>query len=515
MNTTETTGAIQQALHTAQRQTIVQAALNHGVQASWWILPAAAVAIVVDARWLGGTAGVFVLALALLAIVAWSAKGALQARRDPIAMAILLDQRAGYKSRVSTALAFLKAPLDGPRELQVRDAMAYMTAFDWRHHFALRWPRGSAWAPLLALLAVAAMWVPPAGGSTPPEDAIADSALRAAQAAELAAARDALADALDSEDPMAEEIQADLQELAEQLESGALDERQVMIALSRMEAALAARMQQGDLAALAQEAQSMAAPLQTSQTTAEAGHALARSQPAEAGESLMEAGRSAQQQGLSDEDRAETAQAMRAAAARLRESGGEDGQPRAGNQSFAHDLEGAAESLEQADGEAFNQSMEQMAGKLNQVQQYQNMEAMRQGMEDARSSMAMADGSAPEMGGMDMGAEGDDSGRGGTLAGTGTDPNLMGDPQRLEQSMRELIAVRGQLGDGPVETRIEATEGRLSQSAVDVREIHAEYAAVAEEAIERESVPLSHRQHVRRYFEAIRPPAEQSETAAP
>jgi len=45
----------------------------------------------------------------------------------------------------------------------------------------------------------------------------------------------------------------------------------------------------------------------------------------------------------------------------------------------------------------------------------------------------------------------------------------------------------------------------LSQSKLTAKELHASYAAAAEEVIEKENVPLSHRYHVKRYFQAIRP----------
>ena len=515
MDTGETTREITRALHTVQRQVVIQSAAVHAVRAALWLLPFVIVFMAMDARWQGVGAGPVLLGLVVVAIVGSAVYGALRARRKPIETAVLLDERAGLKSRVSTALSFLASPLDGPRSVQVADAMAYLHAFDWRHHFDFRWPRGSAWVPVLLLVALATFWIPPAGSAVPMET-LMDDPLRAAQAAELAAAREALAEQFEEDDPIAEEIQAELEELAKQLEAGEVDEREVMLALSRMENALAERMKQDDLSAMAQEAEAMAPPLQSAETTAAAGEALAQRRPSEAGEALKEAGRSAMQQQMSEQERSEAAEAMKMAAERLRDSGSEDGQPRAGSQSFSHDLDDASEALERGDNAAFDHAMQQMSDKLDRVQQFQNMEAMRQGMSDARSAMAMAEaGQDPAEGGMDSSAEGDDSGEGGTMAGTGTDPDFMGDRQRMDDSVRELMAVRGQLGDGPTQTRIEATEGQLSASAFDVREVLAEYAAAAEEAIERESVPLSHRQHVRRYFEAIRPPAEQPEQAAP
>ncbi len=63
----------------------------------------------------------------------------------------------------------------------------------------------------------------------------------------------------------------------------------------------------------------------------------------------------------------------------------------------------------------------------------------------------------------------------------------------------------GILGNGPIESEVEATEGETSESGLQTRDVYAEYAAAAEQAIEQEEIPLSHRFHVKRYFQAIRP----------
>jgi hypothetical protein len=60
-------------------------------------------------------------------------------------------------------------------------------------------------------------------------------------------------------------------------------------------------------------------------------------------------------------------------------------------------------------------------------------------------------------------------------------------------------------GDGPVESEVEMTEGQTSASTLEAKEMYNEYAAVAEQALEQEEIPLSHRFHVKRYFQAIRP----------
>jgi len=56
-----------------------------------------------------------------------------------------------------------------------------------------------------------------------------------------------------------------------------------------------------------------------------------------------------------------------------------------------------------------------------------------------------------------------------------------------------------------VESETEVTDGQMSPSQVDLKQVHANYASVAEEVIEKEDIPLSHRYHVKRYFQSIRP----------
>jgi len=94
---------------------------------------------------------------------------------------------------------------------------------------------------------------------------------------------------------------------------------------------------------------------------------------------------------------------------------------------------------------------------------------------------------------------------GGLKAGKGTGGDPLGEGQRLSDSFRELVRVQGIAGDGPVDSEVEITDGQSSESQVSVREIHSDYAAVAEAALEQENIPISHRFHVKRYFQAIRP----------
>lgn len=503
------------ALRTVQRRLTLHTGLGATVRVACWTLPAAAMVIAADQRWLGGGLFPVVFGVAVLVPLAWGVWESLRAARSPLACAMLLDARTGLKSRVSSAYEFL-ADADtpsGPRAVQVADALAHLHAFDWAHHFRLTPPRQARWLLAGSALIVGALLVPAAGVPTAEVEAsVAVSPHHAAQAAELAEVR-ALIDELASDDPESEAIRDALADLEAQFEAGQLDEREVMIALSRLEASLSEQMQQGDASTLARETETVAPALQTSGTTMQAGEALMREQAASAAESLRAMAEAMRRGEYMQDELQSAARAMRMAAQRLQEAGGESGQPPAGARSLAHDLSAGADALDRNDPSQFGEAMESMGRKLDQVQQFQSMQAMQRSLAEGKTAMAMAEGAGEPQegaGGSDgLGTDAADGEDGeGQMAGVGEHGVLDGDAARLEDSLREMLAVRGQLGEGEMQSRFEAVEGQLSPSALDVREVHAEFVAAAEEAIERESVPLSHRQHVRRYFEAIRPQAE-------
>jgi hypothetical protein len=95
--------------------------------------------------------------------------------------------------------------------------------------------------------------------------------------------------------------------------------------------------------------------------------------------------------------------------------------------------------------------------------------------------------------------------KGGKGAGTSASGDPLGEANRLGDAMKKMVQIQGQASQGPVETQTEVTDGQMSESQLSAKEIHAKYAQVAEEVIEREDVPLSHRFHVKRYFQSIRP----------
>ena len=143
-----------------------------------------------------------------------------------------------------------------------------------------------------------------------------------------------------------------------------------------------------------------------------------------------------------------------------------------------------------------------MGDKLGLMKKCQGMKSACNKLGLCKSCLGQCD--SKELG-FKVGMKTQSKGKGGLKAGTAASGDPYGDPNRLADSYKKMMKVSGEAGAGPVESETEITDGQMSQSQVDLKQIHANYAAVAEEVIEREDIPLSHRYHVKRYFQAIRP----------
>jgi hypothetical protein len=102
---------------------------------------------------------------------------------------------------------------------------------------------------------------------------------------------------------------------------------------------------------------------------------------------------------------------------------------------------------------------------------------------------------------------------GGTQAGTGTAPMVPGETGELPASAID-VRVAGQVGEEG-ESTVRAVEGgaRTEQASRGRREIVAEALAAEEQALDGQAIPLSRREHVIRYFSAIRAQFESEDGA--
>jgi hypothetical protein len=170
--------------------------------------------------------------------------------------------------------------------------------------------------------------------------------------------------------------------------------------------------------------------------------------------------------------------------------------------SFGGDFAKASESLEKSDCEGFSAACKSVGTKLALMKKARAMKSICQSLGNCKMCLGQCD--SKELG-YKLGLKQPGKSKGGLKAGTAASGNPFGDANRLADSYKQAVRVSGEAGEGPVESETEITEGQLSASQVSLKELHAKFAAAAEEVIEKEDIPLSHRFHVKRYFQSIRP----------
>jgi hypothetical protein len=475
-----------------RRKLFFNAACQWWVRAGIVLLPVAAALVAADQRWNAGRASGLIALAALGGLMAASVLLGLRGLGERVRSALTLDEHAHLKDRVSSAWEFLDQPnLDEARRVQIRDAIRHVEALDYARVLRAKLPRFAIALPAAALLLALSFFVPslaPArsdgGGSDP---------VKAAQLQQL----DELKQELAAKQDLPEELQdvlKKLEEVRKQFERGAIGERDLMLQLGRLDESLRTKVAEIGVENLESEMNAMVPHLSANAATMDAAKAMKEKQLDKAAEELKNLGDKVADKKLSKEDEKKLAAQLGAAAAKLGKKKRSD--------SFGGDLAQASEALENSDNEGFKSACKGMCDKLGLLKKCNGLKSACNKIGLCKACLGQCDNK--ELG-YKLGPKMLAKGKGGLKAGTSTSGDPLGDPNRLADSYKKLLQISGQAGQGPTETETEITDGLLSQSQLRAKELHANYAAAAEEVIEKEDIPLSHRYHVKRYFQAIRP----------
>ncbi len=516
MDTHSHKDTLKTALSGARRKMFAQSATVISARTALVALPVAALVIAIDQRWGGGGASLVVGAIAILTIIVSPLFLGLALLGTHFRSAVHIDDKASLKNRISSAWHFLdEGELDEPRRVQVKDAIHHATALNYEALFSRGLPgAASVLLPLVTAAFILSFLVPE---YAPLEEVQAGTDLRSQyQLGELRLLEEAIEGDLEgAASEELEEVLEMLREMEEQFEEGEIEERDVMIQLARMDEEVARKMEDMGVQNLAGEVDSLAAPFMASAAGADVGAALKEGDFSKASQALKELSEKMGANELSPEEMAQLSENLEKAASEFEE------QPDAST--FKGDVKKAAEALKQPDPSMFDDAVQSMGKKLVTVEKLQNMKKLRDSLQMAKLNMGQApekggeQGGEPTPSGFEQGkTEGgrgtgnsDSIGKGGLDAGKGKTGSAFGDASRLADSYRELLKIKGMMGKGPTETETEYGETEDADSEVSTKDIYAEYAAVAEQAIDREEIPLSHRFHVKRYFQAIKPVDEE------
>lgn len=474
-----------------RRRIFAQDLFDIGIQTATILFPLTALAIVIAKRTGSSIDTLWMIAGGILACLLVTVMRSALNLKQHFATALALDNRADLRDRVTTALQILSrnGKTKAAEQLQIADTMAQVERVKAEHLFRLRLPAGGRWFALATVLLLASTFIPAAVTVPSAEASISDT--KQLQLDELVALEEELA--AEEDDPELEALLEEIRDLKEEFEQGELSDRDLMIELARLDEELREKSEQLGVQQLEGELNIVVPHLMGSSSTQQVANAIKENQLDQAAQELEKLAEQAREEKLTEEDKKQLAMNFGAAAAKL-------GKP--SSNSFSGEFSSASESLESSDIEGFCSACQSIGDKLKKVSAARKMAAACKKIGICKACIGQCNSN---IGGYKLGPKGKSNKKGGLAAGTGASDDPLADATRLEDSYRQLLQVTGQAGEGPVETQTEITEGQLSPSQIALKDVHAEFAAVAEEAIENETIPLSHRFHVKRYFQSIRP----------
>jgi hypothetical protein len=467
--------------------------------------------LIVAPRWLGKSPASSAAFIVLLAAPVVGSLLGLARRPSWQSTAALIDERCQLYDRTAAALEFSTKPAATAFEqLQVRDAVRHLAAIRPVDVAPLRLPR--EWPVAAGFLAVAVgllvwpLFSTPARAVSPRPF---EPAVKEARALEEPA-RQMEAAAREMQSPELKAIAARMRQTIDDLKQPGLDIRETMAKLSELQAFIAEAQQEYDPVPVDRELQSLGEAMVEARPLEPAARALQEQQLEHAAQALEQA-----RAATFDRREAQAVEPRLKQSAETMKTRGFDRLSRATAQ-LAKGVKGDNESLKQGTQdlakEIRDHDRRRRINELMAREQRRLSDCKNDCERSARNLIALK---LQEEQKKKDGSDGKDKKDGGS--GTGKVP---GERDRQADDSTDMAANRekitGQAGDGPAETADagKSPEGERAAARRPSRKVHQKYQRESEAVLDREPIPLSHRESIRRYFELIRPPADDDEPPA-
>lgn len=399
--------------------------------------------------------------------------------------AAAIDHACGLKDRAVTAWAFLAKPDLSPlQQLQLVDAENHLSNVVPARVAPYRIPRPFSAGLLLTVLAIAMLFMVPA-----PEQAVASTEANAVVVDQANRAAEELKQLeefnQDEKDPELEKLLKELAAKVEELKQPGVDPKEALAKLSEMEATLQAKQQQlADPNVEAQlksvgEALSLADPLQS------AGQALANGELEKAAEEL-------EKQELPKLDR-QTEKAVTEKLEKLQQDSA-DGMKKALKEALGQ----IGEGLGQGNKSKYQDGMQGLAGECKkQGRKNKLADLLRKQCQCLSECKGECESECKNTG--------DSKKKGGNKWGLARSGNEPGEKTALLKSSKDMNLTGQESAEGDVDIETTTAPEQKQEAVRQYREKVDKYKALSESVLDAESIPLGHRQNIRRYFELIRP----------
>ncbi|TWU19526.1 hypothetical protein [Allorhodopirellula heiligendammensis] len=403
--------------------------------------------------------------------------------------AAAIDRVGGLKDRTKTALQFdgvtKSESASALQRLQLADADEHVSRMKAEQVAPLARP--SSWPIAIAISIAAIVLAIFAGPKTKLTAAEVRNDVVSQQALRVEHDLDDLKELQEkSDDPELKELVSDLEALIEQLKEPGLDPKEALATLSEMEASLQEMQQQLDDPQVAAELQQVGSALALSEAMAKAGQSLAKGEMEKAAEEL-------EKLEMPDLDR-KTEKAITEKLDKLQQAAGD------GNQKKS--VAEAASKISQGLGEGkrgkFSDGMKGLAGEARK-------QARRKLLSDILKKQCKCLSECKSECESECRSQSESNKKGGSKAGSGKSNNEPG-LKTAQLKTNPQMNLKGQESlQGDVDVETESSDPNQQQAVRTYREKADEYEALSESVLDSESIPLGHRQTIRKYFEMIRP----------
>ncbi|PQO41145.1 hypothetical protein [Blastopirellula marina] len=401
--------------------------------------------------------------------------------------AAAIDHVCNLKDRTQTALGFLQASSDGPiHRLQIDDTQKHLANVDPVKVAPISRPK---WFPLAVCLGIGAVLLvilpsvkSQVEAASAPNLTVLDSADRVAEnLKELKEFQD------EHKDPELEKLIQELMQQTEALKEEAADPKEALAKLSEMEASLQ-EMQAKLEPDMENELAKVGDVLSLSEAMDAAGKAMAQGDMEKAEEELAKLE-------MPELDR-KTEKAITEKLEELKQNSGPNGQKR---QQMKEALGQISSGLSQGDRSQFKDGVKGLASeckkqgnrkKLSDLLRKQ-CQCLGECKSNCEGQCKSSSSSSPK--------------KGGKKAGSASTENAPGDQTPLLHTNPQMNLTGQDSGQGDVDIETEEGTAREQEAVRSYREKAQEYEAMSESVLNSESIPLGHRQTIRRYFQSIRP----------
>jgi hypothetical protein len=431
---------------------------------------------------------------AVLVPVFLAASVAIVNSRSILHAARAIDSQCGLKDRTETAMQFLSSATGNSplQRLQVQDAENHLQAVDPLNVVPMRIPRSWGCGVLMTVMACILSCF--AGQSEQISAAMETNAIIVAQADRVENSMEELEQFQhDQNDPELEMLLKQLACQITELKEPGIDPKEALARLSEMEAALQEMQQQVAATSVEAELKEVGEALSLAEEMVAAGQAIVNGDMDKASEELSKLE-------VPELDR-KTEKAITEKLQQIQDRQS-DTRPK---EDLKESLAKAVKGMTTGDKKAFQEGMKGLAGECKKQSQKKKLSNLLQKQSQSLSESKIACETESR-------AQIQSNKKGGMNAGKGS-ADLYGDQTAKQQAVSEMNLKGEDSGNGDSDTETEKGTEQQQEAVRQYRQNADKYEAMSETVLESESIPLGHRQMIRRYFELIRPTAVESDTA--